>query len=143
MATAKPDTGHGATLTFGTTSGTFKLRGIPTNLKSSLPVVNISHMGTTTDQEVMPGDLVEHDEVECEILFEAVAGLPAPGTVETITITFPLQATGASVAASIAGTGFLTSRTFPPLQSNTEMVGRITFKFNGDTGPAFTAASGA
>jgi len=141
MATAKPDTGHGATLTMTTNSGAYKLRGIPTNLKSSLPIVNISYLGTTTDTESMPGDLVEHDEVECEILFEAVTGLPSLGTVETITITFPLQASGASTAANIAGTAFITSRTFPPFSSNTELIGRITFKYDGATGPTFTAAT--
>lgn len=141
MATAKPDTGHGASLTMTTNTGSYKLRGVPTNLKSSLPIVNISYLGTATDQETMPGDLLEHDEVECEILFEAVTGMPAVGTVETITITFPLQSSGASIAANIAGTAFITSRTWPSFATNSEMIGRITFKYDGATGPTFTAAS--
>lgn len=141
MATAKPDTGHGATLTLSVNTGTYKIRGIPTNLKSSLPVVNISYLGTSGDEEVMPGDLSTHDEIEVEVLFEAVTGMPPVGSVETVTITFPLQASGATTAANIAGTGFITSRTYPPLQTNTEMIGRITIKFDGATGPTFTAAS--
>jgi hypothetical protein len=141
MATARPDTGHGFSITFGTTSFTGKLRGVPTNLSRTLPVVNISHAATSGEQETMPGDLIELGEIEVDVLFEAVTGLPALGTVETITITFPLQSSGASTAANIAGTGFLINATFPPLQSNQEMLGKIRFKYDGATGPTFTAAS--
>lgn len=141
MATAKPDTGHGASITFATSSWTGKIRGIPTNLSKSIPVVNISHLGTSGQEETMPGDLETLDEVEVDVLFEAVTGLPATGTVETITITYPLQASGATTAANIAGTGFITMIQHPPLQTNQEMLGKIRFKYDGATGPTFTAAS--
>jgi hypothetical protein len=142
MATAKPDTGHGASITFGTTAWTGKIRGVPTNLAKTIPAVNISHLATSGQQETMPGDLEELGEVEIDVLFEAVTGIPtACGTVETITITFPLQASGATTAANIAGTGFITNLTFPPFQSNTEMLGKIRFKYDGNTGPTYTAAS--
>jgi hypothetical protein len=142
MATAKPDTGHGFSITFATTSFTGKLRGVPTNLAKTIPVVNISHAATSGQQETMPGDLEELGEVEVDVLFEAVTGLPtAGGTVETITITFPLQASGATVAANIAGTGFIMGITFPPFQTNQEMVAKIRFKYDGATGPTYTAAS--
>lgn len=141
MATAKPDTGHGATLTLSTNSGSYKIRAIPKNLEASIPVVNISHLGTTGQQETMPGDLEELGEVEVEILFEPVTGLPPTGTVETATITFPLQATGATTAANIAGTAFIRTRGFPALQTNGEMLAKISIKYDGATGPTYTAAS--
>lgn len=141
MATAKPDTGHGATVTFGTTAWTGKLRGIPTGLTKTLQVVNISHLATTGQQETMPGDLEELGEIDCDVLFEAVTGLPVTGTVETITITFPLQASGATTAANLAGTAFITMIGYPALQTNGEMLGKIKIKYDGNTGPTFTAAS--
>jgi hypothetical protein len=140
MATAKPDTGHGATLTLSASTGAYKIRKI-VGLKASIPVVNISHLGTTGQQETMPGDLEELDELQIEIVFEAVLGLPATGVVETVTVTFPLQSSGASTAANLAGTGYITSRKFPDLETNTEMIGMITIKYDGATGPAYTVAS--
>lgn len=142
MATAKPDTGHGATVTFGTTSWSGKIRGIPTNLATSRPVVNISHLGTSGQQETMPGDLEELREVELDVLFEGVTGLPATSTAaETVTITFPLQASGATTAANIAGTAFIASTEYPALQTNQEMLGKIRIKYDGATGPTWTASS--
>lgn len=141
MATAKPDTGHGATLTLSTNSGSYKIRAIPKNLEESLPVVDISHLGTTGPRETMPGDLTELGEIEVDILFEAVTGMPSIGTVETATITFPLQSTGATTAANIAGTAFIRMRAFPSLQTNGEMLAKIGIKYDGATGPTFTAAS--
>lgn len=141
--TAKPDTGHGATVTFGTTSWSGKLRGIPTNLTRTRPVVNISHLGTSGEQETMPGDLTELGEVELEVLFEASVGLPAfASSAETITITYPLQPTGGAVtAANEAGTGYVVHTGNPALQTNQEMLAKIRIKFDGVTGPTFTAAS--
>ena len=141
MATAKPDTGHGATLTFGTTAWAGTVRGMSKNLAKTLQVVNISHLATSGQQETMPGDLEELGEVELDVLFAAVTGLPVTGTVETITITFPLQATGATTAANIAGTAFIVSIEYPPLQTNQEMLGKIRIKYDGATGPTWTAAS--
>jgi lysozyme family protein len=141
MATAKADTGHGATLTFGTTTFAGLIRGIPANLTKTLQVVNISNLATSGQQETMPGDLEELGEVDVDILFAAVTGLPVTGTVETITITFPLQASGATTAANIAGTAFITMIGYPALQTNGEMLAKVKFKYDGATGPTFTAAS--
>jgi hypothetical protein len=89
----------------------------------------------------MPGDLEELGEVELDILFAAVTGLPVTGTVETITITYPLQASGATTAANMAGTAFIVAVVFPPFQTNQEMVAKIRLKYDGATGPTYTAAS--
>lgn len=140
MATAKPDTGHGATLTLSVNAGSYKIRRIRL-FKESVPVVDISYLGTSGHREVMPGDLTDIDEMEVTILFEAVTGLPAVGGLETVTTTFPLQSSGATTAANIAGTGFVASRTWPELQTNTEMTSVVTIQMDGATGPTYTAAS--
>lgn len=141
--TPMPDTGHGATVTFGTTSWAGKLRGIPTNLQITRPRVDKSHLATSGQREYMPGDLEELGEVTLDVLFEQGRGLPSTGsTAETITITFPLNpADGSAAAATLAGTGFITGTQQPALQTGQEMVGQITFSYDGGTGPTFTAAT--
>lgn len=141
--TNTPDTGHGATVTFGTTSWAGKIQGLPTNLQITKPRVDKSHLATSGQREYMPGDLEELGEVTLDVLFEQGRGLPATGaTAETITITFPLNpADGSAAAATLAGTGFITGTNYPPLQTQTVMVGQITFSFDGGTGPTFTAAT--
>ena len=141
LGSVKPDTGHGASVTFGTSAWAGLIKGIPTNLSKSIPVVNVSNLATATNQLTMPGDLADITECELDVLFASATALPALGVEETITITFPLQTSGASVAANIAGTGFITGITFPPLQTNQENVGKIKFQFNGSTGPTFTACT--
>lgn len=140
MATAKPDTGHGATLTLSVNTGSYKIRRIKL-FKESIPVVDISHLGTTGPRDLMPGDLTKVDMMEVTILFEAVTGLPALAGVETVTATFPLQGSGATTAANIAGTGFVVDRTWPELNSDQEMTAVVSIQMDGATGPTYTAAS--
>lgn len=141
-ATAVPDTGHGATVTFGTTSWSGKLLGIPTNLQRTRPRVETTYLGTSNNRTYMPGDLDELGEITLDVLFEGTLGLPATGTAaETITITFPLPGGGAATAPNIAGTGFITGTSMPALQTGVLQQGQITFTFNGGTGPTYTAAS--
>lgn len=139
--TAKPDTGHGASVTFGTTSWSGKLTGIPTNLQLTRGRVETTYLGTSTNRSYMPGDLNELNEITLDVLFEGATGLPATGTAaETITITFPIPATG-TTAPNIAGTGFITGIQYPSLQTGTLQTGQITISFDGGTGPTFTAAT--
>lgn len=140
-AVAKRDTGHGATVTFGTSAWTGKLGGIPTNLALTRPPVDISVLGTTGEREYMPGDLSDLGQVTLDVAFEAVTGLPALGSAsETITITWPLGPGGGGVtAANLAGTGFVAGVTYPPMQTNTMQQGQITIQFDGFTGPSWTA----
>jgi len=141
--TPAPDTGHGASITFGTTSWAGKVQGIPTLLEINRPRVDKSYLGTSGQREYMPGDLEELGEVTLDVLFEQARGLPATGSAaETITITFPLNPSNSeAVAATLAGTGFITRTQYPPLQTGQVMVGQITFTFDGATGPTFTAAT--
>ena len=139
--TATRDTGHGASITFGTTSWSGKITGIPTNLSKTVPRVDISYLGTSGQREYMPGDLEDLGEITLDVAFESKTGLPATGTgSETITITWPLAPGGGGVtAATLAGTGFITAVQYPPLQTNTMQVGQITLSFDGFTGPTWTA----
>ena len=140
-AVAKRDTGHGATVTFGTSAWAGKLVDIPTNLALTRPPVDITVLGTTGEREYMPGDLNDIGPVTLNVAFEAVTGLPATTTAsETITITWPLApGGGGATAANLAGTGFISGVTYPAMQTNTMQQGQITIQFDGFTGPSWTA----
>jgi len=139
--TATRDTGHGASVTFGTTSWSGKLISIPTNLNLARPRVDISYLGTSGQREYMPGDLEDIGEITLDVAFEAKTGLPATSTAaETITVTWPIAPGGGGVtAANLAGTGFITSISYPPMQTNIIQTGKITISFDGFTGPTWTA----
>ena len=140
-ATAVPDTGHGASITFGTTGGTWKITEVSPNLKFTLPVVDTTYLATTTNRTKMPGDLSDHGPITLKFLFQGTQGIPARGVVETITLTSPIPGGSASTAQNIAGTGFIMECEHPPLQTNTLQVGTISFQYDGVTGPTYTAAT--
>lgn len=133
------DTGHSATITFGTTGGTYLCRQI-SGPEVTLPVVDKSHLTTSTKRAKMPGDLDDWGSVVLQILFQGSQGLPARGTVETITMTHP-TASGNSTPANLAGTGFINRVKYPDFQTNEMQVGEIEFTYDGGTGPTWTAAS--
>lgn len=135
------DTGHGATLTFGTTGYTANRRMIGGS-EFELPDVEKGHLGTTGFQEYMPGDLTEPGEFEAEFEFDPGTAnqVPTLGTVETITVTYPIKS-GQSAGGTLAGTGYLKKFGTPELRTNTLMVAKGTVKWDGVTGPTFTAGS--
>jgi hypothetical protein len=139
--TAKRDTGHGATVTFGTTAWSGKLVSIPTNFSLTRPPVDITHLGTSGEREYMAGDVSELGPVTLDVAFESATGLPSPTTTpETITITWPLAPGGGGVtAANISGTGVISGIAYPSMQTNTMQQGQITFQYDGNTGPTWTA----
>lgn len=141
--TPKPDTGHGASVTFGTTSWAGKLKRIPTNLERDRPPVDITHMATSGDREVMAGDLDTLGPITLDVLFEAGRGLPSTtSTPETVTITYPLHPSdGSATAANMAGTALIIKTVHPVMDTGAEMVGQIVIQYDGFTGPTFTAAS--
>jgi hypothetical protein len=133
------DTGHGASVTFGTTGGTWLVREINSPGQFTRPRVQTTYLGTSaaSGQTYMPGDLDDHEEVELTIVYQTTQGLPARGTAnETITVTFPISAGGSS-ASTVAGNGFITGADYPPLQTNTLQEGKI--RFSWANLPTFTA----
>ena len=135
------DTGHGATIGFGTTGLTYKWRKIGA-VEQAGESVEDTDLSNTYYKTFMPGDVFEPGELEVEYCWDAREELPALGTVETITIT--LDATGALSAADLEGTGFIMSRTaFPELATNGLQIGKMKIAFDGAGGvtPTFTKAA--
>lgn len=134
------DTGHGATITFGTTGGTWLCRIIG-EVAVDKPPVETSYLGTTTKATFMPADLEKWGEFTLTVLFQGSQGLPARSTAsETITITHPTPA-GASTPANLAGSGLIIGVVYPQFQTNELQIGQIKCQWDGVTGPTWTAAS--
>lgn len=139
MANASVDTGHGATVTLSSSAESFNWTGIDLG-SSTLDAIETTWLGSGAKKTFMPGDVSDEGEVTIPFQFDAEAALPTKGTVQTLTLTFP-TATGQTTPANLAGTGFITNVTRPNLQTGQLQTGQLTFKFNGLTGPTFTAAS--
>ena len=139
-ATAVPDTGHGASITFATTAGTWKVRSLRMGGKS-FPTVSTTYMATTTMHTVMVGDLAEWENPVATVLFQGTQGVPTGGASETITITLPIPGGSASTAPSLAGTGIIMRVKYPDLATNELQIGEIEWKWDGSTPPAWTAAT--
>lgn len=137
-ATAQVDTGHGASITLGTTAGTWKCRKIEPGTKS-LPTVDTTYLATANMRTKMVGDLYDWTKPKVTILVQGTQGLPALGVAETITITFPIPSSG-TVGATLIGTGILTDVTWPSLETNTLQEGTLEWTWDGATPPAYTAA---
>lgn len=144
--TVTKDTGHGATVAFGTTAVAFPWRKIGA-VEQGGEKVEANYLGIVAAgsnppyAQYLPPDLAEPGEFEIEFAFDSSAAQPTLFTVETITITLPLAA-GQSTAYSLEGTGFLVSRTpSPECATNQLMIGKLRVAFDGKTGPTPTAGS--
>jgi len=123
------DNGTGASVTFGTSSFTANITAI-NGEAIERPAIDTTHLGTTTARTFIPGDLVDHGTLTLEIQFAPDDSPPIKLAAETITVTFPLSAGGAT-AANWAFSGFATSFSYGvPLEEL--MTGSLTLKVTGD-----------
>lgn len=84
------------------------------------------------------GDLYEPGAVEVTLEHDVNVLPPVPHTADTLTITYPLEPGSALGRATLAGTGFIMSRSLPSLKNNEIMVSTYVFQFDGKTGPNHT-----
>ena len=139
--TAVPDTGHGASITFGTTSWTGRIKKV-NGIEVSKDAVETTYLGTSTNKTFMAGDLQTWTNLKLEVLFMGKDGLPALGsTEETVTWTFPLPGGSAATAPNIAGTGLITRVKYPDHVTGELQMGEIEVTWTGTTGPTYTAAA--
>ena len=134
-------TGSGASVTFGTSSFTGAIRQI-SEMDVEIEIVDSTVLGIAAADEAIciPGDNPDPSEVTVTTRFAGAQAQPALRVVETITITLPKESSASNTAASLAGTGFITAfRKTPNLQRNQLNEGMIRFKFDGGTGPTYTA----
>lgn len=99
-------TGHGTTITFGTSGFTANLNNL-TGIGFSRDKIDTTHMGTTGAKTNIAADLYELNDITAEISFDPATSIPSSGVDETITINFKNSgktwaATGRIAGASIA-----------------------------------------
>ena len=138
MANVATDTGHGATIVFGTSAYALNWTGIDPGEKVR-EAVSTTHLAST-NPTFMPGDLTEHGDIEVDFQWDPkTTAAPAPTTAaETVTITWPIVT---SAGATLAGTALITKVKYPPLQTNTIQMGKMTIKPTGATAMTYTAGS--
>lgn len=131
---------QGASLTFGTTVGSWNILSIG-RYSAPIPKIDDTHLGVTGVRESIPGVLEDPQSFTVTVQAKPDQAHPVKGLVQTITITSPLE--GASTAETLAGTGFVMDVRTAEFQSGTEAIQTVEFEiqFDGKTGPARTLAT--
>ncbi len=136
---SNPDTGHGATITFGTSGFTADFRVIGEHQEAG-GKIDITHLGSGDTNQYLPQDTIDPGEIELELIFDSAATLPPLHTPETITITLPTP-DGLTTPATLIGTGFGIDRTKPAAKTNELSMAKYKIAFDGLTGPDWTPAA--
>lgn len=131
---------QGASLTFGTSVGTWNILSIG-RYSAPIPKIDDTHLGVTGVRESIPGTLEDPQSFTVTVQAKPDQAYPIKGLVQTITITSPLE--GAATAETLIGTGFVMDVKTAEFQSGTEDIQTIEFdiQFDGKTGPARTLAT--
>ncbi len=140
QSTIFADTGNGATLTFGTTTYSVKIKSITLPSHSRDPL-DASTLDTTGFEKSIQGDLTKRPMMKVSFLWDTFYAIPSLSSApETVTVTFP-QRTGESAAATYAGTAFFQNVQFPTLANGTVQEASMDICFDGGTGPTWTKSS--
>lgn len=145
------DTGNGATLTFAANMGfgtaTTSMHCITINQgEQTIKNVDVSVLATTDCEETIPGDLrsVAESTATYKWLTTTQATIAnycsLPAAAGAIVLTSPLRS-GETTAAAFTGTGFINGFTPPSFANGELQTGSIKWKYDGDTGPAFTGSA--
>lgn len=132
-------TGNSTTIAFATSGFTPSVVSFD-GLEETLEGLIDSDLSTTNYETMVPADLIAVSPMTATIRWDN-GDVPPLGTVELITITFPLES-GESTGATLAGTGFISGRTGPNLVNNTIAEASISIQFDGkSTEPTYTVGS--
>ena len=139
------DTGNGATLSFGETSGSYDIISI-SGLEVSRDVIEITKLSDTGHKRFIRDDLCEVGEVT--VTAYGTSGVPSITTAytgtaldEAVTITYPI-AVGDTGGATVVFGGVITSVKTADAEMGEVMVVEFTIKGTGNTsGFTFTAGT--
>ena len=105
---ASTQSGHGATITFGTSTFTAPVTSITPD-EVSRDVHDTSHLGTVDYRTKIPGDLVDAAGFSASGWYDTDQQPPITADAETITLTMPDSAPATGGGATIAASGFVDS----------------------------------
>lgn len=134
------NTGTGATLTLGGNAFVGEIVSI-TGPEFTREAIDTTTLGTSGDHMTyIPADLSDISEIEVTFNWDDTSGGPdITSAAASVVLTWPLGAN--TTAADLTGTGFITSVKYPDFEVNGLQVGTANIKFDGETGPTYTAAS--
>lgn len=136
------NTGKGATLTLGGTAFVANVVSItgPTITRESIDDTTLANTGDFMTS--IPADFAELGEIEVTFYWDDHGTPPDMGGVAaSAVLTWPIG--GADTAANLTGTGFATELKYPDFENNAIQTGSAKIKFDGKTGPTYTAATTA
>lgn len=132
-------TGHGATLTFGTSLWTGAIVSID-GFETTRETLDVTTLASVNFRQKLAGDLKDVQPFSVTCLWDAEDTAPLPPmnrTAETVTITYPLTNSVANITkAKYVGAAFVTLNGTPELATDQVMQGTFTVQFTG--GPTFT-----
>lgn len=150
MASGNADVGYKTTVVFGTSPFTMDLTGVSMSGPNIAEVNKTAINQTRTTKQWAPGKLKDMGTCELSMNFDpkSVNSNPVPvnGTVEDVTVTFPVPS-GLSSGATLAGKAFCTTSGWEISGEDELMTGTVTLRWTGlDTagtadGPVYTDAS--
>ena len=105
---AGTQTGHGAAVSFGTSTYTAVATSISPD-EQSREAIDTSHLGTVDYRTKIPGDLVDAGGFSASGWYDADQQPPITAAAETITLTMPDSAPASGGGATISGSGFVDS----------------------------------
>jgi len=141
MAVTDVDLGNGATLTFGTSGHTLQVESISFS-GWDRAVIDTSHLATTGQMTKLASDIYDAGSMTARVQFAPTVAMPVPlQAPETVTVTWPISASGNTTNATLAGTGFISSVTPPTLENDTLQTMDVVTTWNGLTDAAFTVES--
>lgn len=134
-------TGQGTTVAFTNAGSVSCVRSI-TLPEWSMESIDASCLDSTGFSKKIAGDLVDAGQVELTVVFELDDSPYTPdGAQDTITVTLPPAPGAGGTSGELSGTGFIQSATLPSIEINGLLEQNVTFVFDGETGPTWTAGT--
>lgn len=131
-------TGQGTSVAFTTAGSVACVRSV-TLPTWSMETIDSSCLSDTGFGKKIVSDLVDAGSVQITAVMELTDDPFTPdGVNDTITITFP---NAGATAGTLTGTGFISECTLPSIEIGGLLEQTITFVFDGETGPTYTAGT--
>ena len=85
-----------------------------------------------------PGGPMDPGTANVELFMDSTLAPPTSKVIQVITFTFPIQTAGNATQATLSGSGFALNVNWGNASINEALMQGFTFKFDGDTAPAFS-----
>lgn len=136
------DTGVGTTVSFATAIFNYLIRAVRQSAKEVEDIDDTDlSIDSPDEMTYIPGDNPEPGTVEIDFIWDPTEDMNDADitVIDTITVTLPKENAASAAAATYVGTGYVKSVKPPDLARNQLNMGTLVFKFDGKTGPTYTA----